>query len=109
MDSNYLCFLWHPLFEEIRQYVRQHPINPDDGTVSVIISQLGGRAPKVYLRHINESKEEHEKRRRLLEKDKEVEDLEMIHEEEEPLQHRRLMDGIDWDHSTGGQGDKKKM
>jgi hypothetical protein len=75
----------------------------------VIVSQLGGRAPKVYSLRINESKEEDEKRRRLLEKDEEAEDLEMIHEEEEQLQHRRLMDGIDWDHSTGGQGDKKKQ
>ena len=46
-DSNYLCFLWHPIFDEIRTYVKQHPVNPDDGTVSMIVSQLAGRAPKV--------------------------------------------------------------
>ena len=55
LHSNYLCFLWHPLFEEIRQYVKDHPVHPDDGTVSIIVSQLAGRAPKVYSRRINES------------------------------------------------------
>mmetsp|Transcript_1078 Transcript_1078/g.2307 ORF Transcript_1078/g.2307 Transcript_1078/m.2307 type:complete len:498 (+) Transcript_1078:207-1700(+) len=68
LHSNYLCFLWHPIFEDIRKYIRQHPVNPDDGTVSMLVSQLAGRAPKVYPRRINPA----EKR-------------------------RRLMDGINWD------------
>jgi hypothetical protein len=118
LHSNYLCFLWHPLFDDIRQYVRQHPVNPDDGTVSVLVSQLGGRAPKVYSRRINESKDKEEdetqrqQRRRRLLLDDEAVDLELIHEEEEEdeqLEHRRLMDGIDWDRSKGGQGAKKNM
>jgi hypothetical protein len=118
LHSNYLCFLWHPLFAEIRQYVQDHPVNPDDGTVSMIVAQLGGRAPKVYSRRINESKQ----RRRLLqqppspspppqernETTTSTNSTTSTMEEEEVLFHRhrrRLMDGIDWDH--GGGHDKK--
>eukprot|EP00980_Cylindrotheca_fusiformis_P005040 scaffold1062_cov130-Cylindrotheca_fusiformis.AAC.46 len=66
LHANYLCFLWHPLFEEIREYVQQHRVHPDDGTVSAIVSHLGGRAPKVYSRRINESKGDDPPRRRLM-------------------------------------------
>jgi len=85
LHSNYLCFLWHPIFEEIRTYVKQHPVNPDDGAVSMVVSQLAGRAPKVYSRRINEQQQQPP----LTEKQ----------------QHRRLMDGINWD--TQGAHDKK--
>jgi len=78
LHSNFLCFLWHPIFEDIRKYVRQHPVNPDDGTVSMLVSQLAGRAPKVYPRRINDR---------------------------EKQQRRRLMDGIDWD-SKGAHAKK---
>ena len=83
LHSNYLCFLWHPIFEDIRKYVRQHPVNPDDGTVSMLVSQLAGRAPKVYPRRINDR------------------------EGNKPpvQQRRRLMDGIDWD-TKGAHGKK---
>lgn len=77
LHSNYLCFLWHPIFEEIRQYVRQHPVHPDDGTVSTLVSQLAGRAPKVYPRRVNEV------------------------ERDEETGRRRLMEGIDWDQKGG--------
>lgn len=63
LHANYLCFLWHPLFEEIREYVKLHPVHPDDGTVSAIVSHLGGRAPKVYSRRINESPDDPPRRR----------------------------------------------
>lgn len=84
LHSNYLCFIWHPIFEDIRKYVRQHPVNPDDGTVSMLVSQLAGRAPKVYSRRIA-----------------------IQANPENGQQRRRLMDGIDWD-SKGGE-DKKRM
>lgn len=59
LHSNYLCFLWHPVFEPIRTYIRAHPVHPDDITVSMMVSQLAGRAPKVYSRRINlETKED---------------------------------------------------
>jgi hypothetical protein len=57
LHSNYLCFLWHPVFEPIRAFVRAHPVHPDDVTVSTIVSQIAGRAPKVYSRRINTAKE----------------------------------------------------
>ncbi|KAL3935604.1 MAG: hypothetical protein SGBAC_008913 [Bacillariaceae sp.] len=87
LHSNYLCFLWHPIFEEIRQYVKDHPVKPDDGTVSAIVSHLSGRAPKVYSRRINESKEQTHGRRLMKLDDKK--------------------DAIDWDNP--GNHDTKMM
>jgi hypothetical protein len=67
LHANYLCFLWHPAFEPIREYVRAHPVHPDDMTVSMMVSQLAGRAPAVYSRRINmETRSQKEKRRKLL-------------------------------------------
>jgi hypothetical protein len=83
LHSNFLCFLWHPVFGEIRQYVKEHPVHPDDGTVSTLVSQLAGRAPKVYPRRVNEPKQK----------------------EPAAKGHRRLMEGIDWDRK-GGHGQK---
>jgi len=85
LHSNYLCFIWHPIFEDIRQYVRRHPVNPDDGTVSMLVSQLAGRAPKVYSRRIKDQEKSGNPPARQ--------------------QRRRLMDGIDWD--SKGAEDKK--
>ena len=53
LHSDYLCFLWHPALAEIREFVRAHPVHPDDVTVSTIVSQVSGRSPKVYSRRIN--------------------------------------------------------
>jgi hypothetical protein len=50
LHANYLCFLWHPVLEPVREFVRAHPVHPDDVTVSMLVSQLGGRAPRVYSR-----------------------------------------------------------
>ncbi|KAG7369819.1 glycosyl transferase family 64 protein [Nitzschia inconspicua] len=83
LHSNYLCFLWHPIFEEIRQYVKEHPVHPDDASVSMLISQLAGRAPKVYPRREPKKQES----------------------QEMELGRRRLMEGIDWDRK-GGHGQK---
>lgn len=127
LHSQYLPCLWHPLFQELHNYVKKHPVNPDDGTVSAIVSQLSGRAPRVYSRRINQSKEE--ERRRLLEHDESNDQnfllnttvnavdardeyyyegqTEGTRESLYPLrrQRRRLMDGINWD--AGGNHDKK--
>jgi hypothetical protein len=53
LHRSFLCFLWHPALEKIRQFVRDHPVHPDDITVSTIVSQVSGRAPKVYSRRLN--------------------------------------------------------
>mmetsp|Transcript_62880 Transcript_62880/g.153102 ORF Transcript_62880/g.153102 Transcript_62880/m.153102 type:complete len:559 (+) Transcript_62880:271-1947(+) len=90
LHSNYLCFLWHPIFEEIRQYVRKHPVNPDDGTVSTLVSQLAGRAPRVYPRRVNKNEDGDDNNA----------------SDKSKQRHRRLMDGIDWDK---GGGHAKKM
>lgn len=122
LHSNYLCFIWHPVLEEIRNFVRAHPVKPDDMTVSAIVSQVSGRAPRVYSRRLKppdpaeqqkQEKEEEERRRRLLAQGEHVvaqythdEDGE---EEQEALtaMHRRLMFSIDWD-KNGKMSDMKK-
>lgn len=81
LHSNYLCFLWHPVFEPIREYVRAHPVHPDDITVSMMVSQLAGRAPKVYSRRIN--------------MDEKAKQLKIAKDTEK--QRRRLLFNIDWD------------
>jgi Glycosyl transferase family 64 domain len=64
LHRNYLCFVWHPVFKPIREFVLSHPSHPDDVTVSMIVSQVAGQAPRVYSRRINRNKG----RRRLLER-----------------------------------------
>ena len=90
LHSNYLCFIWHPIFEDIRKYVRSHPVNPDDGTVSMLVSQLAGRAPKVYSRRLPRAEKE-------------------TQEQHLKQNHRRLMDGIDWDSKGDSESHNKKM
>ena len=46
-------FIWHPAFKELRDYVLVHPTHPDDITVSMIISHVSGRAPRVYTRNMH--------------------------------------------------------
>jgi hypothetical protein len=53
LHVNYLCFVWHPVLEPVRAFVRAHPVHPDDVTVSMIVSQLAGQAPRVYSRRLN--------------------------------------------------------
>jgi len=71
LHSNYLCFLWHPVLAPVRQFVLDHPVHPDDMTVSMVVSQLAGVAPRVYSRRLNPQQQEDDrakevKKRRLL-------------------------------------------
>jgi hypothetical protein len=128
LHSNYLCFLWHPVFAEIRKFVLLHPVHPDDMTVSMIVSQLSGKAPRVYSRRLNpppdnnkkdkkasiklqEQQQKQQQRRLLLESDShtvadwdtleaEVEHLGMI-PQSEIQRHRRLLFSICWDCGSG--------
>jgi hypothetical protein len=52
LHSGYLCYLWHPVLEPLRKFVRNHPVHPDDMAVSMVVSQLSGRAPRVYSRRL---------------------------------------------------------
>jgi hypothetical protein len=72
LHANYLCYLWHPAFAEIRRFVLDHPVHPDDMTVSLVVSQLAGVAPRVYSRRLSpqdkqDSKPSVKKSRRLSE------------------------------------------
>jgi len=53
LHHNFLCFLWHPVLEPVRQFVRAHPVHPDDVTVSTIVSHVSGRPPEIYSRRVN--------------------------------------------------------
>jgi hypothetical protein len=54
LHRSYLCFLWHPALEEVRQFVRDHPTHRADLAVSTIVTQLSGRSPiAVHLRSDN--------------------------------------------------------
>ena len=100
LHSNYLCFLWHPALEEIRNFVLQHPVHPDDVTVSTVVSHLAGKAPRVYSRRLNglgRNKDQavpHEqpKRRRLAE--------EPQAQQAQP-KNQKGMGGICWDCGAG--------
>ncbi len=52
LHRNYLCFIWHPAFEELRRWVVAHKTMPDDMTVSTLISHLSGRAPRTFPREV---------------------------------------------------------
>ena len=40
LHRNFLCFIWHPAFEELRQWVVAHKTMPDDMTVSVCVNAV---------------------------------------------------------------------
>lgn len=50
IHRNYLCFIWHPAFEEMRQFVQDHITHPDDMMVTILIAQLSGQASLIYPR-----------------------------------------------------------
>lgn len=133
LHSNYLCFLWHPLLERVRKFVRAHPVHPDDMTVSLVVSQIAGRAPRVYSRNLRPDPDMDKKlaeleseQRRLLEAADEAQTDWIAKEEDieydffrfekdstttipsDAKRHRRLMDGINWD-AGAGMTDQKRV
>uniref|UniRef100_A0A7S0BWK0 Glycosyl transferase 64 domain-containing protein n=1 Tax=Proboscia inermis TaxID=420281 RepID=A0A7S0BWK0_9STRA len=56
VHRDFLCFLWHPALEQIRKYILDHPTHPDDISVSIILSQLTGKSPRVYSRFFHKIK-----------------------------------------------------
>lgn len=50
IHRNYLCIIWHPAFEELRQFILDHPTHPDDMLVSILIAQLSGKGARQYPR-----------------------------------------------------------
>jgi hypothetical protein len=118
LHVNYLCFLWHPVLEPIRKFVRDYPVHPDDVTVSMIVSQLAGRAPRVYSRRLNPPSEKDtalfekllqqskHSERRLSDRIENVEDF-VEHSRgvipvSELQRFRSLMFNIDWDAYSKG-------
>ena len=53
LHRNFLCFIWHPAFEELRTWVVHHKTMPDDMTVSTLVSHLSGKAPRTFPQKIN--------------------------------------------------------
>lgn len=56
LHRNFLCFIWHPAFEELREYVLTHKTHPDDMTVSTLVSHLAGKAPRTFPREVEVKK-----------------------------------------------------
>jgi len=56
LHRNFLCFIWHPAFAELRQYILDHPTHPDDIMVSTLVSHLSGRILQTFPRRIRTSK-----------------------------------------------------
>jgi hypothetical protein len=122
LHSHYLCFLWHPVLEPIRQFVRLHPVHPDDVTVSMIVSQLAGLAPRVYSRRLN-SETSNKNKKEASGKSAQERRLDETHawtlydesdsngNDDDPLsgiiptseqqRHRQLLFGINWDADHG--------
>jgi Glycosyl transferase family 64 domain len=100
LHVNYLCFLWHPVFAPVHKFVLEHPAHPDDVTVSTIVSQLSGRAPRVYSRRINMSRRQDpttvmEAHRKLSER---PDDFNLTQNN-----RRQLLEGIHWDVNNDGK------
>lgn len=89
LHRNFLCFIWHPAFEELREYVLTHKTHPDDMTVSTLVSHLAGKAPRTFPREV-----EVKKSRRLLSETVSVDNDTTAeeYEQHQPDQsHRRLL------------------
>jgi hypothetical protein len=74
LHRDYLCFVWHPAFEELRQFILDHPTHPDDMTISTIVTHLSGKPIRTFPRRIakgtpppveNEPEKDSTKRRKL--------------------------------------------
>jgi hypothetical protein len=63
LHRNYLCFVWHPAFEEMRQFILDHPTHPDDMTISTLVSHLVGKPLRTFPRNIAQPKEDANRRR----------------------------------------------
>jgi len=52
LHRNYLCFMWHPAFAELRQFILDHPTHPDDMTISTLVSHLSGKPLRTFPKNI---------------------------------------------------------
>ncbi len=57
LHRNYMCFMWHPSFGEMRQFILDHPTHPDDMTMSTLVSHLSGKALRTFPRIISEDRD----------------------------------------------------
>jgi len=58
LHRNYLCFIWHPVFAELRQFILDHPTHPDDMVISTLVSHLSGKGLRSFPRRIIKRKNE---------------------------------------------------
>lgn len=111
LHSNYLCFLWHPVMSEVRDFVLKHPVHPDDVTVSAVVSQLAGLAPRVYSRRLKPPSTE-EKEAHFAAIGHSVSDERRLQEREEKSEEKKKpkggIGGICWD-CGAGMTEKKQV
>lgn len=53
LHKNFLCFIFHPIFQRLRDFVTEHLTHPDDITIFSIIAQVTGKSPKALIRNID--------------------------------------------------------
>jgi len=87
LHKNYLCFIWHPAFNELRQYVLDHPTHADDQTISALVSHLNGKAIRTFSRKLQPSKN-----RRL----KASVDINTLVDNDQSVRRRLLWQQKDW-------------
>jgi hypothetical protein len=73
LHRSYLCFIWHPVFDELRRFILDHPTHPDDMTISTLVSHLSGKPLRTFPRYIKET--EHRKLSALDSEDGESDEL----------------------------------
>lgn len=56
IHRNYLCFVWHPVFTQMRQFILDHPTHPDDMTISTLVSHLSGKPLRTFPRQFKKNK-----------------------------------------------------
>eukprot|EP00555_Chaetoceros_dichaeta_P006015 CAMPEP_0198270404 /NCGR_PEP_ID=MMETSP1447-20131203/44916_1 /TAXON_ID=420782 /ORGANISM="Chaetoceros dichaeta, Strain CCMP1751" /LENGTH=490 /DNA_ID=CAMNT_0043962423 /DNA_START=162 /DNA_END=1634 /DNA_ORIENTATION=+ len=58
LHRNFLCFIWHPVFAELRQFTLDHPTHPDDMVISTLVSHLSGKGLRSFSRRIQKPRNE---------------------------------------------------
>ena len=109
LHRNYLCFIWHPVFEELHQYILDHPTHPDDMIISTVVSHLSGKPIRTFPRGIaqgtpppeeDEPKPDPKKRRQLRSVHEEIGVDRYSSELDEDVQYRRK---LLWQQKNWGQ------
>jgi len=98
LHRNYLCFVWHPAFEELREFILNHPTHPDDMTISTLVSHLTGKPLRTFPRKVKNDggawRKDKERRLGEVAHASRGEEDDMIHENESNGNHKGKINTI---------------